>query len=133
MSETVSSDAVPHELPITTLTSKFVISVEPNASLRTVVDHLVNGGVSLVVVDESGSAAGVVSEHDVLRAIHEGADIDEVWAADIMSTNITTADADQTIAEAARIMINNRIRHLLVMGDEGGVVSIRDVLEALVP
>ena len=122
----------PSNQPIGSLTSKYVISVEPKASLRTVVDHLINGGVSLVVVDDSGSAVGVVSEHDVLQAIHDGADIDEIWAADIMSTEVTTADADQTIEEAARLMLENRFRHLLVPGDEGGVVSIRDILDALV-
>jgi len=119
------------EQPISTITSKYVISVDTKSTLRTVVDHLIDGGVSLVVVDDSGSVAGVVSEHDVLQAIHDGADIDEVWAGDVMSTNITAADADQSIAEAARIMSENRLRHLLVMGDEGGVVSIRDVLDAL--
>lgn len=118
--------------PIGTLTSKYVISVESNASLRTVVEHLINGGVSLVVVDDSGSVVGVVSEHDVLQAIHDGADIDEIWAGDIMSTDVMTADADQTIVEAARLMLENRFRHLLVPGDEGGVVSIRDILDALV-
>lgn len=117
--------------PIGTIASKYVISVDTKATVRTVVDHLINGGVSLVVVDDSGSVAGVVSEHDVLEAIHDGADIDEIWAADIMSTDITTAEPGQPIAEAARLMLDNQLRHLLVMGDEGGVVSIRDVLEAL--
>ena len=95
MPETAISDQ-----PIGTLASKYVISVESNASLRTVVEHLINGEVSLVVVDESGSPAGVVSEHDVLEAIHDGADIDEIWAADIMSADVVTVDADQTIAQS---------------------------------
>lgn len=126
MAETTQSDQ-----PIGTIASKYVISVDTKATLRTVVDHLIDGGVSLVVVDDSGSVAGVVSEHDVLEAIHDGADIDEIWAADIMSTDVTAAEPDQTIAEAARVMLDNRLRHLLIIGDEGGVVSIRDVLEAL--
>lgn len=126
MAETARTDQ-----PIGTIASKYVISVETKATLRTVVEHLINGGVSLVVVDDSGSVAGVVSEHDVLQAIHDGADIDEIWAADIMSTDVTTAEPDQTIAEAARLMLDNQLRHLLVIGEEGGVVSIRDVLDAL--
>ena len=28
-------------------------------------------------------------------------------------------------------MVDNRVRHLLIFGEDGGVVSIRDVLEAL--
>lgn len=117
--------------PVSTLTSKYVISVEPEVSLRAVVDHFIEGGVSFVVVTAGGSVAGVVSEHDVLRAIHDGADIDEVSAADVMSIDLITAEPDVTIAEAARLMIDNRVRHLLVFGGHGGVVSIRDVLEAI--
>ena len=119
------------EQPIGALASTYVISVESNATLRTVVEHLINGEVSLVVVDDSETPVGVVSEHDVLRAIHDGADIDEIWAADIMSDDVMTVDANQTIAQSARLMLENRFRHLVVQGDEGGVVSIRDVLGAL--
>ena len=117
--------------PVSTLTSKYVISVEPEASLRVVVDHFIEGGVSFVVVADSGSVAGVVSEHDVLRAIHDGADIDQIWAADIMSIDLITAEPEVTIGDAARLMIENGVRHLLVFGGRGGVVSIRDVLEAI--
>ncbi|MDH3680645.1 MAG: CBS domain-containing protein [Acidimicrobiia bacterium] len=126
MPETAISDH-----PVSTIASKYVITVESNASLRTVVEHIIEGRVSLVVVDDSGSVVGVVSEHDVLQAIHDGADIDEVWAADIMSTDVVTAHGDETIAEVAHRMLENRLRHVLVQGDEGGVVSIRDILDAL--
>ncbi len=74
----------------------------------------------------------MVSEHDVLDALQRGADIDEIWARDVMSTDLLAAEPDETIGEAARRMIENQVRHLLVFGEHGGVVSIRDVLEAVV-
>lgn len=114
------------------LTNRHVISVEPKTSLRVVIEHFVEAGVGFVVVDDGGSVAGVVSERDVMRAIHDGADLDEVWAADIMSIDLVTADSDTTVLEAARLMANNRIRHLIVMGDQSGVISIRNILESLV-
>ncbi len=118
--------------PIGDLASTSVISVEPTAPLRVVVQHFVERGVSFVVVSDAGSVAGVVSEHDVLRAIHDGADIDEIWAADIMTTDLVTTDRQTPVVEAARLMTANQVRHLIVVGPEWGVVSIRDVLEALV-
>lgn len=120
------------EKRVADLVSKSVISVELYTPLRTVVGQLIEGGVSLVIVADSGSVAGVISEHDVLRAIHDGADLDEVWASDVMSTDLVAVPADQPISEAARRMAENRLRHLLVIGDGGGVVSIRDVLEAMI-
>lgn len=115
------------------LVSPYLISVEPTATLRVVVDHFIDGGVAFVVVEASHSVAGVISEHDVLRAIHDGADIDEVWAADIMTTDLVTAEPEASIVDAARLMTDHGVRHLLVVGDEGGVVSIRDVLAAMTP
>lgn len=120
------------ELPVGDLTSRQVISVDSTARLRTVIEHFVEGGVGFVVVMDSGSVAGVVSEHDVLRAIHDGADIDEIWAADIMSTDLVTAAASDSISDVALLMTDTRVRHVLVLGDEGGVVSIRDIVAALV-
>ena len=120
------------ERPLTEVTSTRIVTVESNETLRAVIRHFIEDGVDFVVVGGRGSVAGVVSEHDVVRAMHDGADIDEVWAADIMSTDLVVADGDESLAEAARRMVDNRIRHLLIFGDQGGVVSIRDVLEALV-
>ena len=114
------------------MASSYVISVECTAPIRTVIEHFVEGGVGFVVVLDSGSVAGVVSEHDVLSAIHDGADIDEIWAADIMSTDLVTADGSDSITDVARLMMDQRVRHVLVLGEQGGVVSIRDVLDALV-
>lgn len=118
--------------PIGDLASSQVISVDTTARLRTVIEHLVDGGVGFIVVMDSGSVAGVVSEHDVLRAIHDGADIDEVPAADIMSTDLVTAAATDSVSDVARLMSETRVRHVLILGDDGGVVSIRDIVAALV-
>lgn len=120
-------------LTIGDLSSRSVISVEPSATLRKVIEHFVLGGVSFLVVQDSQSVAGVVTEHDVLRAVYDGADLDEVGAADVMSTDLVAADASSTLADAARLMIDNGIRHLLVTGPASGVLSIRDVLAAVTP
>jgi len=55
-----------------------------------------------------------------------------VWAADIMKTDLVTARYDDTLMDVARRMVDERVRHVLVFGDNGGVVSVRDVLEAMV-
>ncbi|MEL7156640.1 MAG: CBS domain-containing protein [Actinomycetota bacterium] len=119
-------------VPVSSLASRHVISIEPTAPLRTIIGQFVERGVGFVVVLDSGSVAGVVSEHDVLSALHDGADIDTIWAADIMSLDLVTANGGDSIAEVARLMIDARVRHVLVVGEDGGVVSIRDVLDALV-
>ena len=117
--------------PVSTLTSAPVVSVEPKQPLRDVVERFMQHGIGFVAVLNGGSVAGVVSERDVIRAIHDGADLDEVSATDIMSTDLVTTESDTTIVEAARLMTTNGIRHLLVLGDDGGVLAIEDLLGEL--
>lgn len=119
--------------PISSLTSAQVVSVEPTATLRTVVDHLVDEGVTMVVVMDSNSVAGVLTDHDVVLAMHDGANIDEVRAAEVMSTSLVVVTDQATVAEAARQMSEQGVRHLLVQGDNSGIVSALDLLAALRP
>lgn len=113
------------------LVSPQVVSVKPTTTLRETIDVLAHEGVSLVAVVDSGSVSGVVSEHDVLLAIDDNADIDEIRAADIMSTSLVVADDKTTTSEAARLMSESGVRHLLVLGDDGGVVSALDLLSEM--
>ncbi len=95
-----------------------------------VVNHLVDQGVSMVVVMESNSVAGVVTNRDIVLAVHDGANIDEVRAADVMSTSVAVVSDQATVAEAGRRMSEQGVHHLLVQGDHGGVVSAWDLLAA---
>ncbi|MDH3679452.1 MAG: CBS domain-containing protein [Acidimicrobiia bacterium] len=107
------------------------ISIEPAASVRTLIDRLVAADGNFAVVESSGGVEGVIRAGDVLRLVHDRADLDHVTAAEVMSTDPATIAADATIDEAARAMIDNHLGHLLVVGDGRAVVSVHDVLAAL--
>ena len=120
------------ETSLSELISRPALSVDRTATLRVVIDQLTEHGASFTVVGDSHSVAGVVSALDVLTAIHRGADIDEIWAADVMSEDVIAVDADSTLQAAAKAMTESRVRQLLVLGDQGGVVSILDLLAAVI-
>ncbi len=120
-----------YPITIGSLVSRPAVSVDRTATLRILIDRFSDQGASFAVVGDSLSVAGVVSATDVLLAIHDGADIDEVTVAEAMSEDVVAADADATLHEGARLMTENGIRQLLVLGDRGGVVSIVDVLAAM--
>lgn len=86
------------------------------------------GGSALVV--EDGSLVGILTERDVVRAVADGANPDKAQASDYMSRMLTAIGADETMDEAARMMISQRICHLPVVdgGQIAGVLSIRAVL-----
>lgn len=129
---TTTNPSAGFDVPVAEVTSTFVITVDRSMSLRDVAAHLSNTDVSFVIVDEAGSVAGVISERDIVLAVSEGAAFDEVRAEDIMSTDLVTVGPRDDMHSAARQMLDEGVRHLIVTGDEGGVVSMRDVLAALV-
>lgn len=88
---------------------------------------------SLAVV-EGMSLLGLVTERDLRRAVATGTDLSTAVST-LMSDEPDTFDPDLDVWDAATWIAQSGYRHLPVVGDDGelkGVVSIRDLLKALV-
>ena len=76
--------------------------------------------------------AGIVSERDVVRHLHsDGVGVLSESIAQIMTTEVTTCDLEMHIEDLARIMTDQRIRHVPVVVDGRltAIVSIGDVVK----
>jgi CBS domain-containing protein len=73
---------------------------------------------SLVVTDKTDIAIGIVTERDLVRRIcvHDASSKHTI-VEQIMSSALVTIDADSPIDVAADIMLQNNVRHLLVIQD----------------
>ena len=88
---------------------------------------------SLAVI-EGMNLLGLVTERDIRRAVAEGTALDTP-VSKVMSDDPDTFDPDLDVWDAATWIAESGYRHLPVVGDDGdllGVVSIRDLLKALV-
>jgi len=88
---------------------------------------------SLAVV-EGMRLLGLVTERDIRRAVASNTDLATPVSA-VMSDDPDTFDPDLDVWDAATWIAESGYRHLPVVGDDGellGVVSIRDLLKALV-
>ncbi|MGE9312284.1 CBS domain-containing protein [Niabella sp. CJ426] len=86
---------------------------------------------SLVVLDNEGKYAGILTERDYSRkVILEGRHSDEVTVGEIMSTDLPTIKPDDTVELCMQLMSNKNIRYLPVFdGDHlSGIISISDVV-----
>ena len=91
---------------------------------------------TLLLTDEEGALAGILSERDVIRviALHGdaalGKQIDDVLTYS-SSSIVITCTAETTVDEARQIMAARGIRHLPVIEDDTlvGIISIRDILQ----
>lgn len=74
---------------------------------------------SLVVIDNDKRPTGIVTERDLVRKVCvNDASSSNTQIKDIMSSSLLTIDAGSSIGEAADIMIQKRVRHLLVVEDD---------------
>jgi CBS domain-containing protein len=130
-----------------------VVAVTPSTPFRDVAELMLRHGIGAVpVVDDAGRLAGLISEADLLskeayggrRRQFLGA-LPEVGrqeadgmlrsrgrlAREVMSAPVETAMADDPLRIVARRMVENRLRHLVVVDDSRrmvGIVSRRDLL-----
>ncbi|MCY0859542.1 MAG: CBS domain-containing protein [Sulfolobaceae archaeon] len=120
-------------MKVSELISRPPISVEIDDSIKEASKIMSKENVGSVVVTDEGKIAGIVTERDIIRAIADETDLNMPVSV-IMSKNLVTINGDQDVSEAAALMMQKGIRHLIVVDSNGsllGVVSIRDVLKAL--
>jgi CBS domain-containing protein len=93
------------------------------------------GATALVVLDgqETNRPIGIVTEADIVHAVADGKDVNDVRIHDLMTDAPTVIRATTSIRDAARIMTNDRFRHLPVVDDTGliGMVDIAAICGAL--
>jgi CBS domain-containing protein len=75
---------------------------------------------SLVVIDNAEKPIGIVTERDLVRRVCvNDASSSTFIIHDIMSSPLVTIDANSSVEVAADIMIQNKVRHLLVVTENG--------------
>lgn len=120
-------------LPLGPLVADAPVSVDEKVTLRSLAATLSELAMGCALVRRGDDWVGIISERDVLAALAGDANPDEVWAADVMTEAIVTADAGERVLDAARRMVEKDVRHLAVVdGDQVvGMVSMRDLFGRL--
>lgn len=135
MSDLDAGETVFHgpDAPVLTfVTTDEIVTIAPTEPVRTAAVAIVEQSVGILIVGTPDDVIGVVSERDIVRAVAEELDLDEVTVSDIASRQVEWIDADDNIGAAAEEMMKDYVRHVLVRDEGGlvGVLSMRDVLSA---
>ncbi|OIO57743.1 MAG: histidine kinase [Alphaproteobacteria bacterium CG_4_10_14_0_2_um_filter_63_37] len=117
--------------------SRDVATIAPLAPAREALTTMRRHGVNSLVVDKGSPAGayGIVTYTSLLKAIvaQEG-DIDLLHVYDICAKPALSVHPGLDIRHAAQLMANFNVKRLLVLegGDLVGIVSMSDIIEALV-
>jgi CBS domain-containing protein len=107
------------------------VAVDPAATLAEAVERMAPGTAPALVVDY-GRLIGVLSAHDVLRAVAERVHPSDGRAREWMSEVPATLDPDTTADAAAAELVERGLHHLPVVDGEHpvGLVSLRALVGA---
>jgi len=121
------------------------VAVSPSASIIEAHQLMRRLGCHHLPVVEDGALIGMLSSHDLLKALvpdpdsqpatHSAALLHERPVSTIMSRRVTSLPEDGTLAEAARVFADGEFHALPVLGPARrviGIVTTTDLLELLV-
>ena len=95
-------------------------TIEEMASVQEAAKKMKDRNVSsLVVIDVNGKPQGLVTERDLVRKVCiNDLSTSMVKNKEIMTSPLITINSDSPSSEAADMMLQNNVRHLLVVGNQ---------------
>jgi signal-transduction protein with cAMP-binding, CBS, and nucleotidyltransferase domain len=107
-------------------------SVDVADPMWKVVDAMKSKRRGAVLVEENGALVGIFTERDLVsRLDHDDALWSHVLVKDVMTPHPTVVRPYESVAEAMRLLMQGKRRHLPIVDDKGkvlGLLSIRDIL-----
>ena len=112
-----------------------VITAKEDTTIENAIKFLFKKHVgALVITDNKRKCRGIFTERDALRSVARKIPL-STHLEDVMTKNVVTVRENASFAEAKRLMILRRIRHLPVVDKEGylvGMITLRRILDELV-
>jgi CBS domain-containing protein len=106
--------------------------VDIDDAMWKVVEAMKSKGRGAVLVEEGGALVGIFTERDLVsRLDHDDALWSHVIVRDVMTPHPTVIRREDSVAEALRLLVQGRRRHLPIVDGKGkvlGLLSIRDIL-----
>lgn len=110
-----------------------VAKVHSQASVREAARIMKAERIGSLLVEESGKFIGIFTERDAVKRYLLGGGDPFDPVGDYSTKELITLDADATLADAARLMTENKIKRIPLKeeGEIRGIITARDVVEAI--
>ncbi|MFA6063115.1 MAG: PAS domain S-box protein [Gallionella sp.] len=109
---------------IAAVMSRSVFSLALGASLREALDIMQLHRDTCVVVVEEERPVGIVTERDVVRLYCDNSDQTDIPVGVVMTSPVLSIFLDNTINQAAELMLTARVRHLVVVDRAGRLAGL---------
>ena len=112
-----------------------IISITEEASVLDAIRMMADRSIGSLLVMDGGTLRGIVTERDYARkVIIKGRSSQSTQVREIMTTEVYTANTNQTVNDCMTVMTEKRIRHLPVVENDEvlGLISIGDLVQAII-
>lgn len=111
-----------------------IVTVRPGITISEAVETLKRERIGAVmVVDDAGALAGILSERDVVRAMPEhGPELFALKVEQLMTRDVVTCGTGERVHDIMAKMTEGHFRHMPVVEDDRlvGIISIGDVVKS---
>ena len=112
--------------------SKKIITIETSSSVVEIAKIMNKNNISCIVLTENEKPCGIITERDYLsKIIAQNKEASDLSPTQIMSSPFTTVSAVSLVDDVAQTMLENEIRHVVVMDKDHpiGIITITDFLK----
>jgi CBS domain-containing protein len=109
-------------------------SIMGTETLQAAAKQMAECNIGALLVMDRGSLVGIVTERDIVKNTATERSLGGIIVHDVMSANLLVVKPGDDLDYVMAIMIQNNIRHLPVIEENGliGLLSMRDVVRVLV-
>ena len=101
-----------------------IVSIDSKAKVKDAARLMVEKGIGSLIANRDGLPFGIVTERDLMEKIAaEGVDPTKMTVSEVMTAPLTTVDASSSVIDAARRMVEKRVKRLVVT-DQDKIVGI---------
>ncbi len=108
-----------------------VATIQPDTTLQEAARQMEATDVGPLPVVEGDRVVGMLTDRDIIiRGVGGGRDPQSTSVRDVMTTELVSCTEDSDVREAARLMQENQLKRLVVLGpnqDLVGIISLADL------
>ena len=110
--------------PISEIMTRTLCQVGPTQTAIDALARMRSKSVSSVLVVEDGAIRGIITERDIVRAVHNNGNLKTMGCVDLMQSPVVSVGPATPCLEAYHQMAGRGIRHLAVTDEAGRVLGL---------
>jgi len=111
--------------------TKEIETISGSASISEAAKKMKSLNVGVVPVIEGNDLVGMITDRDiVIRGLAEKEDVSNVPVKDVMTTQVLSCSAEDSVEDAVKMMEDKQVRRLIALDESGaavGIVSLGDI------